>query len=736
MSAPWEQYQAGDATAVADDPPAESGPWSKYKSATAAGPWQKYQKSKPTVDLVAVKRNAAIEAQTIDASRMQGKDSYREYAERHPTDTELTIQKLLPLAKTPEQQSLLGKYIANRLAPELAAPGTAGQAWQTVWSAPKPTAEYVETQRGIRQSELDTTQKLRAQAKAHGWADDKIDKIYPMPALAARLGEGAFDAVEDLALTFQSPGGALTLGIGSLPKSAQRMVSLAFAGQMLSQAPDQASGILDEIRKPEAERDYAKIARLSVGAAASVGLGTAALAHGAGGSRAQAASEPSPVKTATVETSQPATPPAAPASPVVLPSADEIKAAMTQRQIVPEAGAAAAPPPAKPAAKEPTVVKLYHGTTKEFPDADITTGKKMFGIHLTTDAAAAKDYGPNVKAYQLAPGARTLDLSDGGDLWQFMQQHGIVDKEQAADPDLERYVTGGQLFQYDLSSKTHLADTVAQTAKAQGYDMVKMPDDLGGKGDNTAHVVLNPKVLRPEPAPAPAAEAAANPPPPAQAETTAAVKQEAGKPSEDLPLPGDFLDLIWDKGAAGEEMPSRDAVEEHLGAELTDKEWDAIQNHHKNGRKFQVEETLNLLPDEQRGMAEEIAGKYQRGETLTADERKWFEGFHNLTKVPKEKLQEMGLLDANGKLKNTGKTPPPPSEVAKEPYPNTGVGSPADEYGAIYGPKLAPEQISKFGEQVGQAFPLESPPGTTVTLKVKPNICFGWKPTSPNRPEV
>ncbi len=64
----------------------------------------------------------------------------------------------------------------------------------------------------------------------------------------------------------------------------------------------------------------------------------------------------------------------------------------------------------------------------------------------------------------------------------------------------------------------------------------------------------------------------------------------------------------------------------------------------------------------------------------------------------------------------------PAAATAK--YPNTGVGSPADEYGAFYGPKLSEPQISKFKEQVGHEFPMESQTGTTATLKVKPSMLW------------
>ena len=214
--------------------------------------------------------------------------SFADYLAEHPTETDLTIKALTPLAKTPEQQDMLGRFIASRKAPELDAPGLAGQLWETAWSAPKTTTEYVRTMQGIRQNDADTTTKMRQVAQAHGLDPDKIA---PLPSMVSRLGGGAFDAVEDLALTFQSPAGALTLGTSALPKATQRFISLGFASQMLSQAPDKAQQLLQEINKPDGERDYRKIASLTVSGAADVGLGSLALAHSAG------VQLPSPVQT-------------------------------------------------------------------------------------------------------------------------------------------------------------------------------------------------------------------------------------------------------------------------------------------------------------------------------------------------------------------------------------------------------------------------------------------------------
>lgn len=75
-------------------------------------------------------------------------------------------------------------------------------------------------------------------------------------------------------------------------------------------------------------------------------------------------------------------------------------------------------------------------------------------------------------------------------------------------------------------------------------------------------------------------------------------------------------------------------------------------------------------------------------------------------------------------------TPPPvQAEAGSTPgagskFPNTGPGSPADEYGAFYGPKLSQIQVSKFSEQLGESHSLPSKAGANVTLKVKPGMLW------------
>jgi hypothetical protein len=68
----------------------------------------------------------------------------------------------------------------------------------------------------------------------------------------------------------------------------------------------------------------------------------------------------------------------------------------------------------------------------------------------------------------------------------------------------------------------------------------------------------------------------------------------------------------------------------------------------------------------------------------------------------------------------------------KPAIPETKPGTPADEFGAINGPKLSADQVARFKEQEGQEFQLDSPEGTTTTLKVKPSML--WVETSKKVP--
>lgn len=105
----------------------------------------------------------------------------------------------------------------------------------------------------------------------------------PKPTKTEAITLGAKKALSDIGNFFTSPLGILTLGTGALPVAAQRTVALGFAAQMGAQTPKLARELGNELGKPEAERDYAKISELVTSGAANtafVGLG---VKHGAAG---------------------------------------------------------------------------------------------------------------------------------------------------------------------------------------------------------------------------------------------------------------------------------------------------------------------------------------------------------------------------------------------------------------------------------------------------------------------
>jgi hypothetical protein len=143
------------------------------------------------------------------------------------------------------------------------------------------------------------------------------------------------------------------------------------------------------------------------------------------------------------------------------------------------------------------LVTLYHGTNENITESEIEPDKRLKGIYTSTSRSVAKDYGNNILTFKLKNGASILDLSDGYDLYSWMVKNEIIYGDELEDTDLENYITSGRLFQYDIQSKTHKCDFIVSHAKNEGYDVVKIPDDLNGKGDNIAWVIINKNVLIP-----------------------------------------------------------------------------------------------------------------------------------------------------------------------------------------------------------------------------------------------
>lgn len=104
--------------------------------------------------------------------------------------------------------------------------------------------------------------------------------VSPDASTAKKIGAGVLGGVESLAEGFTSPVGLVTLGLGALPRAAQKALSLAFAGQMVAQTPQIATELGTEFGKPAEQRDVKKIAELITSAAGTTGFTVGAGLHG------------------------------------------------------------------------------------------------------------------------------------------------------------------------------------------------------------------------------------------------------------------------------------------------------------------------------------------------------------------------------------------------------------------------------------------------------------------------
>lgn len=87
-----------------------------------------------------------------------------------------------------------------------------------------------------------------------------------------RIALGVGDTADDTLSFMTSPAGAIMLGIGALPKIAQRLISAGFAAQMASQLPGRYQAIKTELSKPEGQRNYQAIGQQASGAAVDLGF--------------------------------------------------------------------------------------------------------------------------------------------------------------------------------------------------------------------------------------------------------------------------------------------------------------------------------------------------------------------------------------------------------------------------------------------------------------------------------
>lgn len=107
----------------------------------------------------------------------------------------------------------------------------------------------------------------------------EIKQAAPSPKSVA-IAAGVTHAGADMASFFTSPLGIATLGIGALPATAQRVIALGFAAQMAKDVPEIAKQLGEELGKPEDQRDYEKISKLSTEAIANTAFVASGVKHG------------------------------------------------------------------------------------------------------------------------------------------------------------------------------------------------------------------------------------------------------------------------------------------------------------------------------------------------------------------------------------------------------------------------------------------------------------------------
>ena len=102
--------------------------------------------------------------------------------------------------------------------------------------------------------------------------------------------------------------------------------------------------------------------------------------------------------------------------------------------------------------------------------------------------------------------------------------------------------------------------------------------------------------------------------------------------------------------------------------------------------------------------------------------------FENLPSISKDSIlreYHAGLGVDEGALSEAEVQAGSKKKVETKQFPNTGQGSPAGEYGEIYGPKLTSETVARFRSKVGEAVNLPEPQtGVTAVVKYKPGMLW------------
>jgi predicted nucleotidyltransferase len=145
---------------------------------------------------------------------------------------------------------------------------------------------------------------------------------------------------------------------------------------------------------------------------------------------------------------------------------------------------------------------LYHGTSEDdVNEYNVNLNHKfLYGLYCTTDYKVAKDYGNNILIFGIKENVKIFDMSDGENLLSFIVKNKIFDKDILNDVDFQNYVTSGNLFQLFTRSgmiSDYVNNILDFIIDKYNPDIVKMVDNLGGRGDNTAFIILNKDCLIP-----------------------------------------------------------------------------------------------------------------------------------------------------------------------------------------------------------------------------------------------
>lgn len=241
MSGPWEEFQSNASTV-------ERGPWEEFKGGVATvdeGPWSEFSTAPSKTPATPGIDWSKITVDPVFQPSQSGSGAGSLVGPAAAGDADLTIaagegiERGLELIHTPLYNG-----------PE---------------TTPESTARHaIEIARAMEVSP----------------ASAQEENSVSLPATADKVATGVAKGTYHLAQGFTSPLGLATLGMGTLPMTAQRAVSLGFAAQMTKDSPEIARQLGDEFGKPEEQRDVAKISQLITEGAGTAAFIALAAKHG------------------------------------------------------------------------------------------------------------------------------------------------------------------------------------------------------------------------------------------------------------------------------------------------------------------------------------------------------------------------------------------------------------------------------------------------------------------------